>query len=115
MATDRLRFGVIGAGGIARRKTIPAMLRAANVELVAVMDPSQAEEIAQQFGVAHAYATEEHLLADPAVQAVYIASPLHCHARHIAMAAKAGKHILCEKPLTTICPVLSSSILTGIS
>ena len=100
MATDRIRFGVIGAGGIARRKTIPSMLKAENLELVAVMDPNQAEEIAQQFSVAAAYATEGQLLADPAVQAVYIASPVHCHASQIAMAAEAKKHVLCEKPLT---------------
>jgi predicted dehydrogenase len=100
MATNRVRFGVIGAGGIARRKTIPAMLQAANLEVVAVMNPSQVTEIAEQFGIAKAYTTEDQLLADPDVQAVYIASPVHCHRRHIAQAAAAGKHVLCEKPLT---------------
>ena len=100
MADKRVRFGVMGAGGIARRKTIPGMLKADNIEVVAVMDPNQVEAIAKQFGVAHAYTTQEQLLADPAVEAVYIASPVHCHARQIAMAAEAGKHILCEKPLT---------------
>ena len=100
MADNPVRFGVIGAGGIARRKTIPAMLKADHVQLVAVMDPKGVEDIAKQFGVSHAYTTERQLLADPAVEAVYIASPLACHAPQITLAAEAGKHILCEKPLT---------------
>lgn len=95
----KLGIGVIGAGGIARRKTIPAMLQAKNVRVVAVMDPVGAEEIAQQFKIAKAYRTEKKLLADPEVQAVYIASPVHCHLKQVEMAAAAGKHILCEKPL----------------
>jgi predicted dehydrogenase len=92
-------FGVIGAGGIARRKTIPAMLRAKHCKVVAVMDPENVHEIAEGLGIAKAYTTEAELLADPAVQAVYIASPVHCHLRHVAMSAEAGKHVLCEKPL----------------
>ena len=99
MSVKRVQFGVIGAGGIARRKTIPGMLRARSCKLVAVMDPVGADEIAAQFGVAKAYRWEEDLLADPAVEAVYIASPVACHARQIQMAAWAGKHVLCEKPL----------------
>lgn len=96
----KINFGVIGAGGIARRKTIPGLLRAKNCRLVAVMDPVDAEGIAKQFGVKRAYTRETDLLADPEVEAVYIASPVGCHARQIKLAAAAGKHILCEKPLT---------------
>jgi len=100
MTRNKIGFGVIGAGGIARRRTIPGMLKAKNCRLVAVMDTVDPECIAQEFGVAQAYRREADLLADPTVDAVYIASPAACHARQIAMAAKAGKHILCEKPLT---------------
>ena len=96
----KVQFGVIGAGGIARRKTIPGMLKAKNCKLVAVMDPVGVDQIAAEFKVAGAYTTEKELLADPAVEAVYIASPVNCHARQIKMAARAGKHVLCEKPLT---------------
>jgi predicted dehydrogenase len=96
----KVNFGVIGAGGIARRKTIPGMLKAGNCRLRAVMDPVGIDEIAAEFKVPAAYADESELLADPAVEAVYIASPVHCHAGQIKMAAEAGKHILCEKPLT---------------
>ena len=100
MATKKVLFGVIGAGGIARRKTIPGLLRAKNCRLAAVMDPVGVQAIAAEFGVAKSYADESQLLADPQVEAVYIASPVACHARQIALAAQAGKHVLCEKPLT---------------
>jgi predicted dehydrogenase len=97
---DKVNFGVIGAGGIARRKTIPGMLRAKHCRLVAVMDPAGVDNIAAAFKVPKAYDTEAGILADPKVEAVYIASPAHCHFNQIRMAAEAGKHILCEKPLT---------------
>jgi predicted dehydrogenase len=75
------------------------MLKASNVRVVAVMDPVGIEEIARQFKIEKAYKSERKLLADPEVQAVYIASPVHFHLKQIEMAAAAGKHILCEKPL----------------
>jgi len=95
----RVNIGVIGAGGIAFRKTIPGMLKARNCRLAAVMDPVGAERVATAFGVAKAYTKEADLLDDPEVEAVYIASPVACHAGQILRAAEAGKHILCEKPL----------------
>lgn len=100
MAKRKVNFGVLGAGGIAYRKTIPGMLRAKNCRLVAVMDPADIDRIAAEFKVPKAYTKEKDLLADPEVEAVYIASPVYCHARQIKTAARAGKHILCEKPLT---------------
>ena len=100
MAARKVNFGVIGAGGIARRRTIPGMLKANNCRLVAVMDTVDPERVAEEFKVPRAYHREADLLADPEVQAVYIASPVSCHARQIEMAAEAGKHVLCEKPLT---------------
>ena len=95
----KVNFGVIGAGGIAYRKTIPGMLKAKNCRLAAVMDPVGVDKIAREFK-AKAYKTEAELLADPEVDAVYIASPVNMHTKQIAMAAQAGKHVLCEKPLT---------------
>ena len=100
MATKMVGFGVIGAGGIARRRTIPGMIKAKNCRLVAVMDTVDPEGIAAEFKVPNAYRSEADLLADPAVDAVYIASPVAFHARQIAMAAEASKHVLCEKPIT---------------
>ncbi|MGI6356038.1 MAG: Gfo/Idh/MocA family oxidoreductase [Lentisphaerae bacterium] len=96
----KVKFGVLGAGGIARRRTIPGMLQADNIELAAVMDVVNIKEIAAEFKVPKAYDKAEDLLADPDIQAVYIASPVSLHLEQILAAAKAGKHILCEKPLT---------------
>jgi predicted dehydrogenase len=94
-------WGVIGSGGIARRRTIPeGIAKAAGGRLVAVFDVDQKanREVADQFGAA-ACTGEEELLARKDVDAVYIATPAHLHARQAAAAARAGKHILCEKPL----------------
>lgn len=99
MAKKRVNFGVLGAGGIAYRKTIPGMLRARNCRLAAVMDPVEIDRIAAEFKVPKAYTNQKDLLVDPEVEAVYIASPVYCHASQIRAAARAGKHILCEKPL----------------
>ena len=100
MAREKVGIGVIGARGIARRRTIPGMLESENCRLAAVMDTVDPESVAAEFKVPRAYHSEAELLADPEVEAVYIASPVFCHARQIAMAAEAGKHVLCEKPLT---------------
>lgn len=98
---QKLRWGVIGAGGIADRRTIPGMMLAQNAELVAVMEINMefAEKIRAKYGAAKAYDSAEALLADPDVDAVYIASPVVLHAQQAKMAADAGKDILIEKPL----------------
>lgn len=95
----KINWGVIGAGGIARTRTIPGILLAENAELVGIMDPNPAmrESMGQSLGVP-AYATTEELLADPKVEAVYIASPVFAHLEQVEQAAAAGKHILIEKP-----------------
>jgi len=98
---NKVKWGVIGCGGIAARRTIPEFKQmAANAELVSVMDTNaqRAKEVAAQFGVPHACATEAELLAQD-VQAVYIASPPNVHCRQTVQAARAGKHVLCEKPI----------------
>lgn len=97
----RIRWGVIGCGGIAARRTIPEMVQATeNAELVSVMDveAGRAAEVAARFGVPHHCADEAELLARN-LDAVYIASPPRAHARQTIQAAQAGKHVLCEKPM----------------
>ena len=96
----QVNFGILGAGGIARRRTIPGMLQASNCKILAVMDPINVEATATQFNIERIHRSVEDLMRDPDIQAVYIASPVVCHAQQIRMAAEAGKHILCEKPLT---------------
>ena len=97
----KLRWGVIGAGGIAERRTIPGMMNANNAELVAVMEINMelAEKCRAKWDCKKAYDNVEDLLADPEVDAVYIASPVWLHAQQAMAAADAGKHILIEKPL----------------
>lgn len=97
----KLRWGVIGAGGIADRRTIPGMMLAQNAELVAVMEINAdfAEQLRAKWNAKRAYTTTDALLADPEIDAVYIASPVVLHAEQAMAAADAGKHILLEKPL----------------
>jgi len=94
-----LRLGIIGAGGIARRQVMPALRDSNMVQVAAVMQPAGASEIAAEFCVPEYYQDAASLINSPTVDAVYIASPVHCHASQIQLAAEAGKPILCEKPV----------------
>ncbi len=101
-----VKWGVIGAGGIADRRTIPeGILGASNAELVAVQDISgeRIAEVAAKYGVTK-YDREFDVLADDNVDAVYIATPNHLHHAQVLAAAEAGKHVLCEKPLALTLP-----------
>ena len=97
----KINWGVLGTAGIAKGQTIPGMLLAENCTLYAIAGRSmeKAEQFKAQFGFEKAYDSYEALLADPAVEAVYIPLPNHLHYEWVIKTAKAGKHILCEKPL----------------
>ncbi len=97
----KLHFGIIGAGGIADRRTLPGMLLANNAEITAVMEiaPELAEKLRQKYGAKRAYTDAAALLDDPEIEAVYIASPVVFHAAQAKAAADRGKHILIEKPV----------------
>ena len=97
----KLHFGIIGAGGIADRRTLPAMLLAENAEITAVMEiaPEMSEALRKKYGAKRAYTDAIALLDDSEVEAVYIASPVVFHAAQAKMAADRGKHILIEKPV----------------
>ena len=97
----KVRWGVIGAGGIADRRTLPGMMQAKNAELVSVMeiDAGFSEQLRVKYGAKRAYTTAQQLVEDPEIDAVYIASPVFAHAQQAMAAADAGKHILIEKPL----------------
>jgi predicted dehydrogenase len=96
-----IRGGVIGDGGIADRRTIPGLLKADNAELTAVMEINKdlAESLRVNYNAKYAYDNELDLLKNAEVDAVYIASPVVCHAGQAKMAADHGKHILIEKPV----------------
>ena len=99
-AEDRVAWGVIGSGGIALRRTIPeGIVPAANARLVAVYDVNQEinRQAAERFGARAAANLDELLAAD--VEAVYVATPVHAHREQVPACARAGKHVLCEKPL----------------
>lgn len=96
----KTRWGVIGSGGIARRRTIPeGITRAENCALAVIhdVDADANAAVAAEFGAA-ACASEEALLSSD-VDVVYIATPTHLHCDQVLRAAAAGKHVLCEKPL----------------
>ena len=96
-----VRWGVIGAGGIAARRTIPEALAAVpDARFVSAMCKTidSARRVAARFGLPHSCDREEELLAQD-LEAVYIASPQDAHCEQVVQAARAGKHILCEKPI----------------
>jgi len=97
----KVKWGVLGAGGIADRRTLPGMMLAENAELVAVMEvvPGLAPKLCEKYNAKRWYTDAESLLADPEVEAVYIASPVGFHASQVRACIAAGKHILVEKPV----------------
>ncbi|HEX5826891.1 MAG TPA: Gfo/Idh/MocA family oxidoreductase [Candidatus Limnocylindrales bacterium] len=100
-AMDVVRWGILSTAGIATGKVIAGMQRAGRCEVLAIAsrDQARAEAAATSLGIARAYGSYDALLADPDVDAVYIPLPNHLHPEWTAKAARAGKHVLCEKPL----------------
>ena len=97
---ESVRWGVLGAARIAREQVIPGIRRSGRGEVVAVSSASgRAGSYAAELGIPRAHDAHEDLLADPGVDAVYVALPNAQHASWIVRAAEAGKHVLCEKPL----------------
>ncbi len=96
-----LRWGILSTAGIAREKVIPGIQRADRCRIVAIAsrDAVRAAQVAREVGIPTAHGSYQALLADPNVDAVYIPLPNHLHAEWAIAAARAGKHILCEKPL----------------
>jgi predicted dehydrogenase len=98
---QKLKWGLIGCGDIARKRVAPALRDLDDCDLVAVNRASfdLAEEFAREFGARRWYRDWRELLADDEVEAVYLATPVNLHAQQTIAAAAAGKHVLCEKPL----------------
>jgi predicted dehydrogenase len=99
--TDVVRWGILSTADIAIKKSIPGMLQAARTAVVAIAsrDMALARSVADRLGIPTAHGSYEALLADPSVDAVYIPLPNHLHLDWTIAAARAGKHVLCEKPL----------------
>jgi predicted dehydrogenase len=98
---NKMRWGLIGAGDIVRKRIVPALAESKLCELVAVCrgNAAKAEEFAREFDIPAWYSDHREMLSAGDIDAVYIASPVYLHAEHTKDAARAGKHVLCEKPL----------------
>ena len=93
-----LRWGLLGTGGIARKFARDLTAHGISVLSAASRDGARAARFAAELGLPRSHAGYQALLEDPEVDAVYIALPNHLHADWSIRAARAGKHILCEKP-----------------
>ncbi|MEO7664554.1 MAG: Gfo/Idh/MocA family oxidoreductase, partial [Candidatus Limnocylindrales bacterium] len=98
---NELRWGILSTADIARTKVIPGIRGADRCRIVAIAsrDLARAQAAAAEAGIPTVHGSYEALLADPDVDAVYIPLPNHLHAEWAIAAARAGKHVLCEKPL----------------
>jgi predicted dehydrogenase len=96
-----LRLGILSTADIARAKAVPGFRQADRVEVVAIAsrDEPRARQVAAELGIDRAHGSYAALLADDAVDAVYIPLPNHLHLEWTIAAVRAGKHVLCEKPL----------------
>ncbi|MPZ70998.1 MAG: gfo/Idh/MocA family oxidoreductase [Actinobacteria bacterium] len=96
-----LRWGILSTAAIGRSSVIPGTQAADRCEVVAVgsRDADAATAFASELGLPRSHGSYEALLADPEVDAVYIPLPNHLHAEWTIAAARAGKHVLCEKPI----------------
>jgi predicted dehydrogenase len=98
---DKLRWGLIGCGDIAKKRVAPALRDLENCDFVAVSRErfDLAGPFAAEFGARKWHKTWQELIEDEHIDAVYVATPVYLHCRQTTAAAKAGKHVLCEKPM----------------
>src|SRR6195256_4425071 len=103
MIDTRVKWGVLGVAAIAAKKVIPGMQSGKRSEVAAIAsrDAKKAEEAAGKLGISKAYGSYEALLADPEIEAIYNPLPNHLHVPWSIKAAEAGKHVLCEKPISS--------------
>src|SRR6188474_449788 len=96
-----VKWGIISTANIGMGKVIPGMLKSKELDVVAISsrDQKTADQAAKKLGIPKAYGSYEAMLADPEIEAVYNPLPNHLHVPLTLAAAKAGKHVLCEKPI----------------
>ena len=96
-----VKWGIISTANIGVAKVIPGMLKSRDIEIVAISSRRRraAQEWADRLGIPRAYGSYEDMLADPDIEAVYNPLPNHLHVPLTLAAARAGKHVLCEKPV----------------
>ena len=99
---EKIRYAVVGLGHIAQTAALPAFQHAENSELVALVtgSPDKVKQLSKRYGVkAYAYKDMETAIERENVDAVYIATPNSLHREQTERAARAGSHVLCEKPM----------------
>ena len=103
--SERLGIAIVGLGRLSLNQILPALSESQQARAVALVSdrPEKAQAVAKQYGIdpSAIYRYDEmHKMADnPAIQAVYVVTPNGLHRDHVVAAAKAGKHVLCEKPM----------------
>jgi D-xylose 1-dehydrogenase (NADP+, D-xylono-1,5-lactone-forming) len=99
--SDPVRFGVLGCARVFERRMVPGFALAENAQLLAVASRSgeKARVTAEKHGIPKFYGSYETLLEDPDIEAVFIPLPNDAHAEWTRKALRAGKHVLCDKPL----------------
>jgi predicted dehydrogenase len=98
----KLRWGVLSTAAIGLKKVLPAMQKGRYCEIAAIAsrDVEKARKAAADLGIPVAYGSYEELLADASIDAIYNPLPNHLHVPWTIRAAEAGKHVLCEKPIS---------------
>lgn len=100
--SKKIRWGVLSTAAIGLKKVIPGMQQGKHASIVAIASRNlaQAQKAAAELGIPTAYGSYEQLLADPNIDAIYNPLPNHLHIPWTIKAAEAGKHVLCEKPIS---------------
>ncbi|MBW8880237.1 MAG: Gfo/Idh/MocA family oxidoreductase, partial [Asticcacaulis sp.] len=97
----RVVWGVVSTANIGVRKVIPALLKSDMIRVkgIASRSPAAAQQAVDSLGLEQAYGSYEDLMADPEIEVIYNPLPNHLHVPMTLQAARAGKHVLCEKPI----------------
>src|ERR1700733_1550813 len=100
-AMKPVRWGVISTANIGVAKVLPGMMKSKQIEMLGIgsRDIKLAKKWAKKLGIPRAYGSYEELLADPDIEAIYNPLPNHLHVPLTIAAVRAGKHVLCEKPI----------------
>jgi len=101
MTRQKIRWGILSTANIGMQKVTPAIQASPSSEVVAIAsrDQAKARAAADQLGIERAYGSYQELFADPDIDAIYNPLPNHLHVPMTLAAARAGKHVLCEKPI----------------